>query len=372
MNILYICTYYHRAMVFRDSMNYLEKEGNRVLAFNAAVKGAKIDEKYKGIMDNKVVHAECFYSFDRYLYFVKQRKIRKSICEKVDLASWDVIHSHTLFNGGWAAYQISRRYDIPYIVSVRNTDVNAFLKYSFFKGIARKIVQNASAIMFLSESYKNKFLEIVYDGKNNTIIDKCFVIPNGLEPFWIENVFQARRSVHQPLRLLCVGKIDKNKNVFATVGALNKLIERGWDANLVYIGQIVDKDVMNYLESAPRVSVIPYLKKEQLIDYYRESDIFVMPSFKESFGRVYAEAMTQGVPVIYTRGQGFDDNFPRGYVGYDVDPNNCIEIADAIESIVKDYPIISNNCIESCKAFNWDRITEKLLDMYEFAVSKER
>ena len=41
---------------------------------------------------------------------------------------------------------------------------------------------------------------------------------------------------------------------------------------------------------------------------YRENDIYVMPSIIETFGLVYAEAMSQGLPVIYTRGQGLIDN----------------------------------------------------------------
>lgn len=40
-----------------------------------------------------------------------------------------------------------------------------------------------------------------------------------------------------------------------------------------------------------------------------------MPSHKETFGLVYAEAMSQGLPIIYTKNQGFDGQFPDGYVG---------------------------------------------------------
>ena len=45
-----------------------------------------------------------------------------------------------------------------------------------------------------------------------------------------------------------------------------------------------------------------------------------MTSLGESFGLTYAEAMSQGVPVIYSKGQGFDGQFKEGVVGYHVDP----------------------------------------------------
>ena len=60
MRILYLCTFYHRAMLFRNSMDVLEKRGHDVIAFNATAMGTKIDDKYKSIMDDKVIHEECF------------------------------------------------------------------------------------------------------------------------------------------------------------------------------------------------------------------------------------------------------------------------------------------------------------------------
>ncbi|HGK7332802.1 TPA: glycosyltransferase [Streptococcus suis] len=66
-----------------------------------------------------------------------------------------------------------------------------------------------------------------------------------------------------------------------------------------------------------------------------------MPSFHESFGLVYAEAMSQGMPVIYTRGQGFDGQFEEGVVGFSVDCIDEVEISNKIISIVKGFKFLS-------------------------------
>ena len=365
MRILYVCTYYHKAMIFRDSMNYLEKRGHQVIAFNAVAKNTVIDGKYRSIMDEKVIHKECFHRADRAFYHLKQKKIENAIMNNTDIDSFDIIHSHTLFNGGWAVYQIHKKYGIPYVVSVRNTDMNTFLRIPMFKSVAKRVVEHAGAIVFLSEVYRDKFLKICYsEHERDRLSRKCRVIPNGLEPFWLEHVGQVKERIHTPLELLCVGKIDKNKNMETVVRVVEKLNKHGIATHLTAIGQVVDSKIKNLLDNNQYVLTVPYLTKEKLINYYRNADIFVMPSFHESFGRVYVEAMTQGVPVIYTRGQGFDGTFPEGTVGYSVNANAEDEIETAVKNIMEHYQTISHNCISNCRVFNWVDITEQLENTY--------
>ena len=78
MQILYMCTFYHRAMIFRDSMNYLEGLGHKVTAYNAVAKGTPIDEKFLPIMDEKVIHKECFRNIDRYFFLLQTKENMQS------------------------------------------------------------------------------------------------------------------------------------------------------------------------------------------------------------------------------------------------------------------------------------------------------
>ncbi len=371
MKILYLCTFYHRAMIFRDSMNCLEKIGHIINVFNAVAFGAKIDEKYLSIMDDKVIHKACFRQRDRYIYFRKQQKIEEALTAAYKVAEYDGIHAHTLFNGGWAVRKIKEKTGVPYVVSVRNTDLNTFLSIPLFKKIAVKIVNDAAAVQFLSAPYKDAFLKKCYANNPDPVCKKSFVIPNGLESFWLENI-SAPKKLPNPkeLRLLCVGKIDANKNAKSILKAMQILEKRGISAKLTIIGQVVDAKVQKELSEYKNTEILPYMTKEQLIDHYRNSDIYVMPSIRESFGRVYAEAMTQGLPVIFTRSQGFDGLFDDGVVGYAVKPLNCVEIADAIEKISNRYEEISRNCVEKCNLFDWTTIAKRLEDMYQFAFGK--
>ena len=225
----------------------------------------------------------------------------------------------------------------------------------------------------MSESYRKAIIDRCYGHKSDRaemIRKKSNVIPNGLEPFWLENKGVAKTGYHDVLRLICVGKIDHNKNMEIILHAMEKLAAQGIRAKLTVIGQVVDQDVLRVLKDNDNVELIEYQKKEGLIDYYLNNDIYVMPSITESFGRVYAEAMSQGLPVIYTRGQGFDGIFPEGEVGFSVDPHNAEEIADSIIKVLNNYSTISGNCIRDCTLFDWITISCNLEKMYHKAVGE--
>lgn len=105
--------------------------------------------------------------------------------------------------------------------------------------------------------------------------------------------------------------------------------------------------------------------EDQLRNLFLASTIFVMPSFHETFGLVYAEAMSQGLPVIYTQGQGFDRQFDEGVVGYHVDANNPKDIADKVLKILNNFKQISENCTTQCHKFDWGNIASQYYEIYE-------
>ena len=119
MKILFLCTFYHTALLFRQQMDMLEKEGFDVLAFNSTYYGDEIKEKFIPIMDDKVVHVECWNKIDRLLFFPRQWKIEKKLKKSYNLHDFDLLHSHLMLSSGYTAYRLKHQYGLPYVVSVR-------------------------------------------------------------------------------------------------------------------------------------------------------------------------------------------------------------------------------------------------------------
>lgn len=228
-------------------------------------------------------------------------------------------------------------------------------------------MKSASAIIFLSNAYKEQVFEKYVSKKDKDFLEsKSFVIPNGIDEFWLNNSSEKTKpeNSQKDIKLIYAGRIDKNKNIGTTQKAVEKLVQMGYKASLTVVGKVQDENEFKKIQNA-YTNFLPAVPKEELIKLYKAHDIFVMPSKTETFGLVYAEAMSQGLPVIYTRGQGFDGNFEDGEVGFCVNCYDENEIFQSIINVLKNYNQISKNCITGCKKFDWEIITKKYKEIYK-------
>ncbi len=309
-----------------------------------------------------------FGVFDRVLYFRKQSIIQRDIESKQLCKGVDVIHAHNLFSAGLAAHNLAEEYRIPYIVAVRNTDVNVFFHYMIhLRSLGVKLMRDAAAVVFLSPAYKRDVLKKYVPPKYRDMISsKSYVIPNGIDGYYLDNEPQTAKEL-QPdskIRLIYVGEVNTNKNVTTTLKACELLEKKGFVPKLTIVGRISDAQYNSVIDNR-FVQYYPQSPKEVVLEHLRENDIFVMPSLQETFGLVYIEALSQGLPIVYSKGQGVDGYFDEGSVGYHVKPTKPGEIVESVEKIVKDYSSISKRCLEASRPFSWDEISKVYSNIYK-------
>lgn len=374
MNVLQLCTYYIGNQLYKKLFTELSEKNvsqkvyipirSEVLKGRNIIEHKEIDFYYDFVL-NKI---------DRFLYKNKIRKQYKNIQEKVsDIESLNIIHAHTLFSDGGTAYLLSKKYNKKYIVSIRNTDINVFYKYGIhLRPFIFKVLQKASAVIFISHAYKNKTFELLPLHITELIKDKSYVIPNGIDDMWLEYNEPKTKDINKKLRLLFIGSIDPNKNLITVLKLLKLLVDEEKDVYLSIAGEGLSIDEMisyiriNNLEN--RVQFHGKIPPEKLIPLADKSDVFILPSFKETFGIAYIEAMARGLPIIYTKNEGIDGYFKDGSVGFSTSPNNVEEIKYKLDLILEDYSSVSKNCYSEAKKFNWNRISNIYIDLYEQVV----
>ncbi|WP_370895435.1 glycosyltransferase family 4 protein [Chryseobacterium gossypii] len=373
--ILHITNDYSGSTVYKNLIRELDTLGIEQIIYNP-IRDAGRNGKNK--IDLSVSHSQIIYSnilskyTDRIFY---QKKIKKIVCDiesKVDLTKVTFIHAHTWYSDGGAAYELHKKYNIPYIVAVRNTDLNLFWKYFFHKrNYGRKIFLNASKIITISAVYKNRIFE---DERLSSIIDKIKdkveIIPNGVDPYWIQNKVSARKQITDKdiIQLLYIGKFDKGKNIVNLIKAVKNINQNknSPKLRLTLIGakgndekrtlDLIKNDVyFNYLG---RIDDLRELKK-----HFQQSDIFTMPSKAETFGLVYVEALLQGLPVLYTKNEGID-GFYNDSIGEKVENTSVEEIQNKIEKLILNYYQYNFNIVELSQNHDWKKIAEIYRQLY--------
>lgn len=361
MKICHICSNYDK---FYE--NLMEKQISygldlRVFYFRAKERGLPdVNASYVDVRLN-------YSNWQRPLFYWKERSVLNDFFEIYKGQQFDLIHAHTLFSNGYIALQAKKKWGTPYIVAVRDMDINVFLKYRInLRKLGVEILSQAEKIIFLSKSYRDQTL-MTYVPKSlrEEFYNKSDIIPNGVDNYYLEN--KSTRDVRdktKTLNILTVGFVSKRKNQLTVCEAVKRLNDIGIVSDYTIVGGVIDRKILKRLKEYSFVKYIPFLSKEELIQVYRRSDIFVMPSLTETFGLTYVEAMTQGLPIIYSKEQGFDGQFDEGIVGFHVTSTNANEIVDVTKKIVRNYNEISENSSKLCDLFNWSEITEKYKMIY--------
>ena len=382
MHILHIANSYGGTEVYKNLFTALDKAGIRQTIF-VPLNAQNRQRKGNHLIDFAVEGSQIIYSTalerrHRYLYRSKISTIVSEIERSVNVGRIDFIHGHTLCVDGVAAYRLAKKYGKPFGTAVRNTDVNNYYKvFLWERPLYNKVVKSADLLFFISPSYQKLFTEGFMSASLRREKEGCIrTIPNGVNTFFVENRSHKPRNLSVPIKLIFISSFKKGKGLAELILATDRLRKEGYEVSLKAIGKGLPGrgHDLQYEEKAEAlakvrswVELTTFLPKEQLVEEMRNADIFAMPSKPETFGLVYVEALSQGLPIIYTKGQGFDGFYPEGKVGYASTFGNVEELAEKIKSIISQYADITNriSTLDLRENFDWDVIASKYVQYYK-------
>lgn len=152
---------------------------------------------------------------------------------------------------------------------------------------------------------------------------------------------RADTCTGSPIRLLSVGRITREKGIGDLLEAARQLRSSGMDLRLDIVGGGAALD--EYREVAVRLGLgdavafagsVPY--GPELFAYFRNADIFVMPSWREGFPRVLYEAAAHSLPAVTTNVGGIPDRIEDGVDTLFVPPRDPGALAVAIRRMITD------------------------------------
>lgn len=388
MNVLHIVNSYGGTDVYTNLYTSIDLNANITQRVYVPLNNRNHDRVGKKMIDFKnresnIHYATVLKGYHKYLYGSKISTIVKDIERTIELDKVDVIHAGMMCLDGAAAYELHKKHGIPYIVAVRSTDIFFYYRKLFWrKSYFTKILLNAEKIVFISPKYKELFLEN-YVPKNylSLIEQKMLVMPNGVNEYFLKNRNLDEHKLTEDFRLIFVSGFFARKGLVETINAVERLRSKGLHISVNAIGKgLPDRPLeQEYIRKVEELSngktwvkLQPFKKADEVMREMRSSDAFIMVSSNETFGLVYVEALTQGLPIIYAKNEGIDGFFPEGFVGFSAQAGNVDSIADAIEKLICEYSSLSKNVnsLDLDKDFEWNTIAKKYLELYNKILQK--
>lgn len=287
----------------------------------------------------------------------------------------DVLHVHYAIPHAYAAYmakQILRekKLHIPVVTTLHGTDITLVGKNPSYRPAVNFSINHSDFVTSVSESLKQDTLSF-FDVHNP--ID---VIPNfvDLSLYKPDDSCKDNFSQEGEKIITHVSNFRKVKRIDDVVRVFAKVRE-SMPAILLMLGEGPEKERARLLAQELGVSEkVKFLGKTREVERILcISDLFLLPSEKESFGLAALEAMGAGVPVISSNTGGLPEVNLHGITGFTADVGDVTRMGSLAVEILGDESRHLEFCQEARKQaerFSIEVISPQYVNLYQKAIDK--
>ncbi|MCD6288334.1 MAG: glycosyltransferase [Candidatus Hydrogenedentes bacterium] len=280
-----------------------------------------------------------------------------------DTDRFDCCHAWFGFPAGLVA-RIVCRDSIPYIVSLRGSDVPGFnrrfaVHYHVLRPILRHVWRSAAAVVANSGGLRGLALD-------TDPASEISIVPNGIDTF---EFAPAETAPEKPFRVLCVSRLISRKAVDVLIRAFVDVRKAFSDAELMVVGDGIERSALGALAIeaglGDAVRFEGRIPHERMAETYRAAHLFVLPSRWEGMSNALLEAMACGLPVVTADTGGVSELV--GDNGIVVPPDDERKLAEAIIAMLRDdyrRHIGGQFGRAVAERFSWSTTAERYLDMY--------
>jgi len=338
--------------------------------------------------------SELHVFFSSFTLWRNRKKIKQE-----DVSSYDLIHAHFLFPDGMIAYQLNKKYGIPYVLTLQQE--LRFLENKLSLKWVKKIINKASAVTTLSPQME--------EGLKEKGIEDVQLVPLGIEAYFFKDGCHSERSEESPLKsggdscptgrraslslrmttrertdaqddkerklkLLSVCNLLPIKNLETVIGAISSMPEKEQIDYTIYGTGPLEQQLKELASELQLDWVVHFkgaIENKELPAVMQEYDAFIQPSFKETLGLSYFEALACGLPVILTENTGAYEMIKDKDVYYVVDPHDAESVASCLKGILEDKETLARKAALSpdvAKIASWEGFVKFFHGKYEEVV----
>lgn len=297
----------------------------------------------------------------------------------------DVIHAHWPFPHAYIALGAAKLFRIPLVLNFHGAELLLIRKKKWVKPLLKFAIGQAQAVFANSSFTAGKIkalrnVDVEWSPYGTTLETKDERRKTG-------EISAEPHAVDGKFKILFVGRHIERKGICYLIEAAKYLPRDQFEIRIVGVGDITDKLKAQAAEvsTAPDSANIIFtgkLSPEALANEYRTANVFTLPAIVDSkgdtegLGVVLIEAMELGLPVVASNVGGIPDVVVDGVSGILVPEKNPEALASAYKRLAAE-PELQKQLLEGARkrideCFNWSKIVERQIAVYEKIKSKKK
>ena len=248
-----------------------------------------------------------------------EQVLTSKLVDVVKFERLDLLHVHYAIPHASAAYMAQQilkdqGVEIPFVTTLHGTDITLVGKNPSFEPVINFSINKSNKVTAVSENLKKETFEL-FDIKNNIEVIPNFIC---LKEYKLDNNdYYKKRFAPNNEKVIChVSNFRKVKRIEDVIIAFEG-ISKEMDVKLLLVGDGPERARLEQISRNSKFSknifFLGSLKSTK--EVLNISDLFILPSSKESFGLSALEAMACGVPVIASGSGGIPEVISHGESG---------------------------------------------------------
>ncbi|SDC82675.1 Glycosyltransferase involved in cell wall bisynthesis [Algoriphagus faecimaris] len=234
--------------------------------------------------------------------------------------------------------------------------------HSYWKYLFREVYRKATKVICVAERVKIKLLELKEVPKS-----KITVIYN---PISKNLVVEKSKNKIKELRMVTVSRLVTIKNLSSVISCFSKLSYNNNLLKLWILGEGPEKESLEKKthDLGLNENIIFWGFQSNPMNFMKEADIFLLPSYSEGSPVALAEAMAVGLPSIVTKVGGAAEILGNSESGILIDPLNLAEIQFAMQQLIDLSPeerqAMGERAKKEAQRFSVENYIQRLMEIY--------
>ena len=270
--------------------------------------------------ENIFFHEVFVPEYDLFHYQPYELALSSRIVDIAKSYKIDLLHVHYAIPHAYAAYMAKMMlkdegFNLPIVTTLHGTDITLVGSHPFYKSAVTFSINNSDYVTSVSDSLRADTESLFNINKSIEVIPNFIDVNkhnNQEKPFQRDSIADKNEKI-----LIHISNFRPLKRVVDVIKVFEK-VQKEIPSKLLMVGEGPERiKAQRYVKrNQLRNKVLFFGKSNEINELLCYSDIFILPSEKESFGLAALEAMIHKVPVISTNAGGLSEVNINGISGF--------------------------------------------------------